>query len=68
MVTRNCFIDTIDLKDAYYSVYTNKLFEKFLKFKWKGKLYCFTCFPDSLGFCPRKFAKLNKGPNHNFTF
>ena len=35
MVTRNCFMATIDLKDAYYSVAISRLFQKFLKFKWK---------------------------------
>ena len=62
MVTRNCFMATIDLKDAYYSVGISRLFQKFLKFKWKEKLYCFTCFPNGLGSCPRKFTKLNKVP------
>ena len=67
MVTRNCFMATIDLKDAYYSVATSRQFQKFLKFKWKDELYCLTCFPNSLGSCPRKFTKLNKD-NYNFTF
>ena len=62
MVTRNCFMATIDLKDAYYSVAISRLFQKFLKFKWKDKLYCFTCFPNGVGSCPRKFTKLNKVP------
>ena len=25
-------------------------------------MYCFTCFPNGLGPCPRKFTKLNKVP------
>ena len=62
MVTRNCFMATIDLKDAYCSVGISRLFQKFLKFKWKEKLYCFTCFLNGLGSCPRKFTKLNKVP------
>ena len=62
MVTRNCFMATIELKDAYYSVVISRQFQKFLKFKWKDKLYCFTCFPNGLGSCPRKFTKLNKVP------
>ena len=53
---------TIDLKDAYYSVAISRQFQKFLKFKWKDKLYCFTCFPNGLGSCPRKCTKLNKVP------
>ena len=48
MVTRNCFMATIDLKDAYYSVAISRLFQKFLKYKWKDQLYCFTCFPNGL--------------------
>ena len=62
MVTRNCFMPTIDSKDAYYSVAIGRLFQKFLKCKWKDKLYCLTCFPNGLGPCPRKFTKLNKVP------
>ena len=53
---------TIDSKDAYYSVGISRQFEKFLKFKWKEKLYSFTCFPNGLGLCPREFTKLNKVP------
>ena len=33
MVTKNCFMATIDLKDAHYSVTISRLFQKFLKFK-----------------------------------
>ena len=60
MVTGNQFMVSIDLQDAYYSVYISKLFQKFLKFRWKDKLYCFTCFLNFLESCPRKFIKFNK--------
>ena len=33
IVTRNCFMATIDLKSAYYSVSISRLFQKFLKSK-----------------------------------
>ena len=62
MASKNFFLATIDLKDAYYSVAISRQFEKFFKFKWKDKLYCFTCFPNGLGSCPRKSTKLNKVP------
>ena len=39
MVTRNCFMATTDLKDAYYSAAISRPFQKFLKFKWKEKLF-----------------------------
>ena len=59
MVTKNCFITTADLKDAYCSVSISRLFQKFLKFKWKNKLYCFICFPNGLGYFLRKFTISN---------
>ena len=61
LVTRNCFIATIDLKDAY-SVSIGRLFQKFLKFKWKDKLHRFTCFQNGLRSCSRKSTKSNKVP------
>jgi hypothetical protein len=33
---------------------------KYLKFQWRGKLYQYTCFPNGLAICPRKFTKLLK--------
>ena len=68
IITRNCFMVTKDLKDACYSVAISRRFQKFLKFKWKDKLYCFKCFPNSLGSCPRKSTKLNKVPNITLHF
>ena len=56
----NCFMASIDLKDAYYSVPIAQVHQKYLKFQWKNKLYAFTCFPNGLAFCPRKFTKLLK--------
>ena len=60
----NCFVATIDLKDAYYSVPVSEKHQKYLKFHWKGNFYKFTCFPNGLCFCPRKFTKLIK-PVHS---
>ena len=37
LVTPNCFMASVDLKDAYYSVPIYKYHRKFLKFEWKGK-------------------------------
>ena len=64
LMRRNCFMATIDLKDAYYSVPMSEKHQKFLKFFWKGTCYKFTCFPNGLCFCPRKFTKLIK-PVHS---
>ena len=60
LIRPNCFMATIDLKDAYYSVLVSEKHQKYLKFHWKGNFYKFTCFPNGLCFCPRKFTKLIK--------
>ena len=45
---------TIDLKDVYYSVGISRLFQKFLKSKWKNKLQCLHVFQMVLDYCSRK--------------
>ncbi|CAB3997611.1 Enzymatic poly, partial [Paramuricea clavata] len=60
LMTPNCFMASVDLKDAYYSVPIAKPHQKYLKFAWEGSLYAFTCFPNGLASCPRKFTKLLK--------
>ena len=60
MMTTGCYMCSVDLKSAYYSVAIAPSDQKYLKFSWRGKLYQFTCFPNGLAFCPRKFTKLLK--------
>ena len=59
IVTKD-FHGKIDLKDAYYSALLSKKLWGFLISSWDNRLYCFTCFPNDLRSCPRKFTKLNK--------
>ena len=59
-VEKDCFMASIDLKDAYYSVPITASYRKYLKFSWKGYLYQFTCLPNGLSCGPRKFTKLLK--------
>lgn len=65
MITKDCYMAKIDLKDAYYSVKIDEKHQKYLKFKFDKKLYKFTCFPNGLGPCPRKFTKITKVPMSN---
>lgn len=60
MMKPNCYMASIDIKDAYCSVPIAETDQKYLKFEWKGKLYKFACFPNGLALCPRKFTKLLK--------
>lgn len=60
LMKHGCFMAFLDLKDAYYSVSIAQEDRKYFKFVWRGKLYKFTCFPNGLALCPRKFTKLLK--------
>ena len=61
-VTKGCFMASLDLKNAYHSVRIDEDFQKYLKFTWNNTLYQYTCYPNGLGPCPRKFTKLLKVP------
>jgi hypothetical protein len=62
LVTKNCFMASVDIKDAYYSVPIHTSFRKYLKFKWNGELYTFCALPNGLSSAPRLFTKLLKPP------
>ena len=62
MITPNCWMVSIDLKDAYYRVPIHPLYQKYLSFQFLGQLYQYTAFPNGLASCPRKFTKLLKPP------
>ena len=48
LVTPGCYMATIDLKDAYYSVPVAQEHCKYLLLVWRSKLYQYTCFPNGL--------------------
>ena len=60
LVTENCYLASVDLRHAYYSVPIHPNYRKYLKFQWEGKLYAYTCMPNGLSNCPRYFTKLLK--------
>ena len=53
---------SVDLKDAFYSIHVNENYQKFFKFKWKGKLYKYLGMPNGYGEAMRIFTKLLKVP------
>ena len=55
-----CYMASIDLRDAYYSVPIAKEHQKYLKLIWQGNLYQFTCLAQGLSSAPRLFTKLMK--------
>ena len=55
-----CFMASVDIKDAYYSVPVAKEERKYLKFEWQGSYYEYTCLPNGLVCAPRLFTKILK--------
>lgn len=60
LMQKGCFMASMDLKDAYYSVPFAKEHRKYLRFRWNGKLFQFTCLPNGLSIGPRRFTKILK--------
>lgn len=60
LVHPNCYFNTVDFKDAYYSVSVKPNDRKWLRFVWKNESYQFTCLPQGLSSAPRTFTKLLK--------
>ena len=60
LLTEDCWMASIDLKDAYYGVKVHDEFQKYLKFCYKDRLYKYIAYPNGLCHCPRKFTKLLK--------
>ena len=60
LVTPLCFMTSVDLKDAYYSVPIATSDRSYLRFWWRDVLYQFLAMPNGLALAPRKFTKLLK--------
>ncbi len=60
MMKPGCFMASLDIRDAYYSVPIHKAHQKYLKFQFNDQLFQFTCMPIGLACAPRLFTKLLK--------
>ena len=60
LIEKDCYMASIDLKDAYYAVSIKPADRKYLRFMWRDILFQFTCLPNSLSCAPREFTKLLK--------
>ena len=45
LMRQNCYMASVDLRHAYYSVSIHPSFRKFLKLKWRGRLYAYLMLP-----------------------
>lgn len=60
LITKNVFMTTVDLKDAYYMVPIFTKHRKFLRFSFDGDIFEFNCMPMGLTTAPYVFTKLLK--------
>ena len=60
MTRKGCFMTSIDLTDAYYSVPIENSLQNFFAFQFQGKFYRYACLPNGLTSAPRIFAKIMK--------
>ena len=67
LITKDCFMASVVLKDAYYSVKILENCQRYLKLEFLDKLHKFVCFPNGLAPCPRKFSKIKKTPISDMT-
>ena len=60
LVKQNCYMVSVDLRDAYYTIPISVRYRKYLRFEWQGKLYQYTCLPNGLSSVPWSFTKILK--------
>ena len=60
LMKQNCYMASVYLQDAYYSVPIDEEYQKFLRFSWRGQLFQFTCLPNGLSCAPRLHTKILK--------
>lgn len=60
LLTKNMFLESLDLKGAYHLIPIHQRHRKYLRFVFPGQLYEYTCFPFGLNTAPYLFNKLLK--------
>jgi hypothetical protein len=60
MVRPNCFMASIDIKDAYYAISITQDNQKYMKFQWGSLYYCYQVLVMGLSSAPERYTKLMK--------
>lgn len=60
LISRNSFMATLDLKDAYFLVSIHPDYRKYLRFKYEGNIYQFNVLAFGINTAPFVFTKLLK--------
>ena len=62
LVALNCWMASLDLTDAYYSVKIHSDYQKYLKFQYNCHLFKDTFYANGLSSCPLQFTKTFQPP------
>lgn len=60
LISRDCYMASVDLKDAYFLINIKQSHRKYLRFKYNNILYEFNCLPFGLCTAPFVFTKILK--------
>lgn len=60
LISQDCYMANLDLKDAYFLVAIHNDYKKYLRFRWENKYYEFNVLPFGLSTAPFVFTKLLK--------
>ena len=60
LITKNCWMASLNIRHVYYSVPTAQEQQKCLKFIWRNVLYAYLCLPNGISCAQRLFTKLLK--------
>lgn len=62
IIQPNCWMASVDQKDAFYTIPIHKEYQKFFKFIWQGKFFVFLGMPQGYSDAMRIFTKIMKPP------
>ena len=62
LISPNCYMASLDIENAYFSVPINESHKKYLKFQFLGQFYEFQVLPNGYSDAMRLFTKLLKAP------
>lgn len=60
LVRKGDWLAKVDLKDAYFTVAVKESHHKYLRFRWKNRVFEFNCMAFGLSPAPRIFTKIPK--------
>ena len=58
LIEKNMFLASVDLQDVYHLIPVCKEHQIYLRFKWRGNYFQYTCLPFGLSTAPRVFTKV----------